>query len=76
MREAKISSKQPHKHQYKIAEDESKITPNILQRNFEVNEINTVWCGDVTYVWAGTQWLYLAVVMDLLCSEDSGLGVY
>lgn len=65
MREANISSKQPHKHKYKLAEDESKIAPNLLQRNFDVSEKDTVWCGDVTYIWAGTQWLYLAVVMDL-----------
>ena len=25
-----------------------------------------VWCGDITYIWAGNRWCYLAVVMDLL----------
>lgn len=65
MKEANITSKQPHKHRYKIAEDESKIAPNLLQRKFSVDGPNQVWCGDVTYIWAGTQWLYLAVVMDL-----------
>jgi len=65
MKEANITSKQPHKHRYKIAEDESKIAPNLLQRKFSVDGPNQVWCGDVTYILAGTQWLYLAVVMDL-----------
>jgi len=65
MKEANISSKQPHKHRYKIAEDESKIAPHLLQREFNVEAPNKVWCGDVTYIWAGTQWLYLAIVMDL-----------
>ena len=65
MKESGLVSKQPHKHRYKIAEDESKIAPNVLQREFVVDAPNTVWCGDVTYIWAGTKWMYLAVVMDL-----------
>ena len=24
-----------------------------------------MWCGDVTYIWAGNRWIYLAAVMDL-----------
>ncbi len=79
MKEAKIVSKQPNKHKYKYAEESSKIAPNLLQSEFNVKAPNTVWCGDMTYVWAGTQWLYLAVVMDLYarkivgwaCSENS-----
>jgi len=72
MKEANITSKQPHKHKYKIAEDESKIVPNELQRQFAVDAPNKVWCGDVTYIWAGTQWLYLAVVMDLYARKIIG----
>ena len=65
MIEAKISSKQEKKHKYKNAEKESKIAPNLLKRQFNVEAKNSYWCGDVTYIWAGTQWMYLAVVMDL-----------
>ena len=65
MQEANLVSKQPRKHRYKIASDVSKIAPNIMQRNFNVDAPNTAWCGDVTYSWAGTQWMYLAAVMDL-----------
>lgn len=72
MREANISSKQPHKHRYKIAEDESRVAPNLLKREFTVEAPNKVWCGDVTYIWAGTQWLYLAVVMDLYARKIVG----
>lgn len=72
MREANITSKQPHKHKYKIVEEESKVAPNILQRQFTPQGPNTVWCGDVTYIWAGTQWLYLAVVMDLYARKIVG----
>lgn len=78
MKDASLVSKQPHKHRYKVAEDESRIAPNVLQREFVVDAPNKVWCGDVTYIWAGTRWMYLAVVMDLFkrriigwaCSES------
>ncbi len=65
MVETGLSSNQPRKHQYKVANEASKIAPNLLERAFEVERPNQVWCGDVTYIWAGTQWLYLAVVIDL-----------
>ncbi len=72
MKEARISSKQPRQHNYKVAEDEPKIAPHLLQRAFTVEAPNRVWCGDVTYIWAGTQWLYLAVVMDLVARKIVG----
>ncbi len=65
MKEANIESKQPGKHRYKAATKPSDIAPNHLDRQFSVDQPNQVWCGDVTYVWSGTQWLYLALVIDL-----------
>lgn len=65
MREADLVSTQQKKHRYRIAAEESAIAPNHLNRNFNVDRANQVWCGDVTYVWVGTGWLYLAVVLDL-----------
>ena len=64
MAEANITSKQPS-HRYKKALQESVIAENHLARGFTVMQANTVWCGDVTYIWSGRQWLYLAVVLDL-----------
>ena len=72
MRDAGLISSQPRKHRYKVANDESKIAPNLLKRQFNVEGINQVWCGDVTYVWSGTKWLYLAVVMDLYARKIVG----
>ena len=65
MKEAGIKSKQPGKYKHKDTGGESKIAPNLLKRKFNVSQPNQMWCGDVTYIWAGDQWLYLAVVMDL-----------
>ena len=65
MKEAGIASKQQKRHRYRIADHESVIVPNHLDRKFNVTKANEAWCGDVTYVWSGKNWLYLAVVMDL-----------
>lgn len=72
MKEAGLISTQIKKHRYKIAEDESRIAPNLLKRQFNVEGKNQVWCGDVIYVWSGTQWLYLDVVMDLYARKIVG----
>jgi putative transposase len=65
MKEAGLVSKQQKKHRYRIAKEESVIAENKLNREFNVTHADQVWCGDVTYVWSGRQWLYLAVVLDL-----------
>lgn len=65
MKEAGLVSKQHKQHRYRVAEEESVIAPNQLERQFTVTQANRVWCGDVTYVWTGCHWLYLAVVLDL-----------
>ena len=75
MEEAGVASEQPHNHRYKIAEEESRIAPNHLNRAFAVTKPNQVWCGDVTYIWAGTQWLYLAIVIDLYARRIVGCAM-
>ena len=65
MKEAGISSKQPGAHKYKLAAHERPDIPNILKRQFSTSQVNEVWCGDITYIWAGSKWCYLAVVLDL-----------
>lgn len=64
MSEAGVESKQPG-HVYKVAQQESVIALNHLNRAFDADGPNQKWTGDVTYIWAGTQWVYLATVMDL-----------
>jgi putative transposase len=65
MKSLGLSSKQEKKHRYCIAKEASVIAPNNLARQFAVDKPNQVWCGDVTYVWVGSGWLYLSVVLDL-----------
>jgi transposase InsO family protein len=33
---------------------------------------NQVWCGDIKFVWMGTRWAYLAVVMNLFARKLVG----
>lgn len=65
MEEAGLVSKQPGKHRNKIVKSEHDLAPNILNRTFNVAVPNQVWCGDITYIWTGDKWSYLAVVIDL-----------
>jgi len=46
------------------------VAPNILNREFVVNEPDTVWLSDITYIPTDEGWLYLAGVMDL-CSRTA-----
>lgn len=41
------------------------IAPNLLQRQFQVDQPNSVWVGDVTFIATRSGWLYLAVLLDL-----------
>ena len=65
MKKLGLHSCQIPKHAYKRGGNERLDIPNHLQRQFLVNKPNTFWCGDVTYIWTGNRWAYLAVVMDL-----------
>ena len=41
------------------------VAPNVLDRQFTVDEPDRAWVTDITYVRTWQGWLYLAVVMDL-----------
>jgi len=41
------------------------VAENLLDRTFEAEAPNARWTADITYLWTGQGWLYLAVVLDL-----------
>jgi putative transposase len=41
------------------------VAPNVLERDFSPSQPNSTWATDITYVWTGEGWLYVAVVLDL-----------
>jgi putative transposase len=42
-----------------------KVSPNLLDRNFEPGQINRAWVSDITYLPTLEGWLYLTTVIDL-----------
>jgi transposase InsO family protein len=41
------------------------VAPNRLEQDFTAPAPNQTWVSDITYLWTGEGWLYLAVVLDL-----------
>ncbi|EKN4209777.1 IS3 family transposase, partial [Yersinia ruckeri] len=72
MKELNIVSCQQPEHRYKKATKEHVDVPNHLDRQFAVTKPNQAWCGDVTYIWTGKRWAYLAVVLDLFSRKPIG----
>lgn len=75
MKELSISSCQVPAHKYKRGGSEHVEIPNLLARQFAVTEPDQCWCGDVTYIWTGKQWAYLAVVLDLFARKPVGWAI-
>ena len=47
----------------------------MLARRFTVDAVDSVWVGDLTYLWTQEGWLYLAVLMDLCSRRIIGWAV-
>ena len=48
------------------------IAPNLLARQFDVEQPDQAWVGDITYLWTAEGWLYLAVLLDLYSRKVVG----
>lgn len=51
------------------------VAANVLDRNFEVDEPDRAWVGDITYVWTLEGWMYLAVIIDLFSRRVVGWAI-
>ena len=65
MKRLKLVAKRPKQHRYPMYGKPSVIAPNTLNRQFNPEQANTYWSGDITYIRTGQGWLYLAIIMDL-----------
>jgi putative transposase len=69
MKEAKVQVR--HRKKYKVTTNNNHKHPvfeNLLDRQFDVPEVDQAYVADITYIWTQEGWLYLAVVIDL-CSR-------
>jgi putative transposase len=48
------------------------IAPNLLARQFDVEQPDQAWVGDITYVWTAEGWLYVSVLLDLYSRKVVG----
>lgn len=64
-----LVSCQIHGHTYKKIGDENIEIPNYLERQCNVEALTQVSCGDVTYIWNGSRWAYLAIVIELFARK-------
>lgn len=63
-----LVSRQLPKHKYRKQLLEHIEPPNHLERQVA----DQVWVEDITYIWAGSRWVYLAVVIDLFARKPVG----
>ena len=52
------------------------VAPDLLEQDFFATAPNQKWDSDITYVWTGEGWLYLAVVMDLYSRAIVGWSMH
>lgn len=72
MKQSNLVSKQPKAKPYAQYQAEHLEVPNKLARAFKPDRPNQIWTGDITYIWTGKSWCYLAVVLDLYARKVVG----
>lgn len=49
--------------------------PDLVQQQFQVNQPNSLWLADITYIRIHQQWAYLAVVLDVYARKIVGMAL-
>lgn len=48
------------------------VAPNVVAQRFDAERPDELWAADITYIWTGVGWMYLAVVLDLFSRRVVG----
>lgn len=48
------------------------VAANVVARQFAIEQLNTVWASDITYIWTWEGWLYQCVILDLASRKVVG----
>jgi putative transposase len=66
MRQERLQGHRPRRRRSLTkADEQAPAIPDLVGRHFQPELLDTVWCGDMTYIRTGEGWLYLATVIDL-----------
>lgn len=72
---AKLNLQPRHPKRFKVTTDShhgEPVSPNLLDRHFDVAAPSQVWAADITCVWTLEGWLYIAIVIDLFSRRVVG----
>jgi transposase InsO family protein len=58
-----------------IADRTAPPAPDLVMRDSTADTLNTRWCGDITYIAAGSTWLYPATVIDVCSRKVVGWSI-
>jgi len=73
MRLSQISAMRPKRFVVTTDSDHAlPVADNLLARLFTAEAPDTKWTADITYLWTGQGWLYLAVILDLFSRRIVG----
>ncbi|MFC5096839.1 IS3 family transposase [Amycolatopsis plumensis] len=75
MRQAGLAGRAPKRWRTTtVADPAAPGRPDLITRDFTCHpeNINTRWCGDITYIPTGEGWLYLATVIDIASRKVVG----
>ena len=65
----------PNKHRTTTISDSEHRIPDLVQRDFAPDALDTTWCGDISYIRTWEGFLYLSFVEDLASRRTLGLSM-
>ncbi|AZQ61564.1 IS3 family transposase [Flammeovirga pectinis] len=63
------------KVQTTLSDHDFRISPNLLDRNFNPHLPSKAWVSDITYLWTSKGWTYLTIIMDLFDRQIKGWSI-